>query len=311
VLKCFGFNQRFCKWISSILHSAKLSISINGNQHGYFSCTRGVRQGDPLSPLLFCLAEEVISRSITKLVRDGKLGLIKGSRSMDIPSHILYADDFMLFCKASSSNIQALSDLFQRYAEISGQHVNPQKSFIYAGSVIPSRLNNIAATLGFNVGSLPFDYLGVPIFKGKPKKIHLQPFADKVKAKLACWKASLLSMAGRVQLIKSVIQGMLVHSFSVYSWPVSLIKDLEKWMRNFIWSGDVTQRKLVTVAWHKVCCSFSEGGLGIRSLAKLNQANNLKLCWEFFQSNLQWAQFLRSRVLHGTKPISYHVFSSI
>jgi hypothetical protein len=74
-------------------------------------------------------------------------------------------------------------------------------------------------------------------------------------------------MVGRVQLIKSVIQGMLVHSFYVYSWPASLIKDLEKWMRNFIWSVDVTQRKLVTVAWHIVCSSFSEGGLGIRSLS--------------------------------------------
>jgi hypothetical protein len=51
-------------------------------------------------------------------------------------------------------------------------------------------------------------------------------------------------------------------------------------MRNFIWSVDVTQSKLVTVAWHIVCSSFSEGGLGIRSLSKLNQANNLKFCWE-------------------------------
>jgi hypothetical protein len=67
----------------------------------------------------------------------------------------------------------------------------------------------------------------------------------------------------------------------------------------------------VTVAWHKVCSSFAEGGLGIRSLSKLNQANNLKLCWELLQSNLQWAQGLRSRVIHGAKPISYHVYSSI
>ncbi|MCI07725.1 putative ribonuclease H protein, partial [Trifolium medium] len=118
-------------------------------------------------------------------------------------------------------------------------------------------------------------------------------------------------MAGRVQLVKSVIQGMLVHSFSIYSWPNNLINEMERWMRNFIWSGDVTQRKLVTVAWKKVCSSFNEGGLGIRSLSMLNQANNLKLCWDLIQSNLQWAHLLRSRVLNGSKPISYHVYSSI
>ncbi|KAK2361038.1 hypothetical protein QL285_086244 [Trifolium repens] len=288
-----------------------MSISINGTQHGFFNCTRGVRQGDPLSPLLFCLAEEVISRSVTKLVRDGKLTLIKGSRQMDVPSHILYADDIMLFCKASRSNIEALSNLFRNYAEASGQLVNPRKSFIYAGVVPPQRLQYFADHLGFNIGALPFVYLGAPIFKGKPKRSHLQAVADKVKSKLSAWKASQLSMAGRVQLIRSVIQGMMIHTISVYSWPSSLIKDVERWMRNFIWSGDVNQRKLVTVACHRVCTPCIEGGLGLRSLSKLNEATNLKLCWELFQSNLQWAKFLRHRVFKGPKPISYHIFSSI
>jgi hypothetical protein len=311
VLKAFGFNQTFCSWIHSILLSAKISVSFNGQIHGYFSCSRGVRQGDPLSPLLFCLAEDVISRSITKLVRDGHLSLIQGSRHMNVPSHILYADDIMLFCKATNSNIQVLSDLFLNYADISGQKVNPTKSSIFAGALSHQRLHVIADRLGFSIGSLPFTYLGVPIFQGKPKRCHLQPIADKIKVKLSAWKASYLTMAGRAQLVRSVILGMLVHTFSVYSWPVSLIKDLERWMRNFIWSGDVNQRKLVTVSWEKVCSSFKEGGLNIRSLSKLNQASNLKLCWELSQSNLQWAQFLRSRVLRGLSPISYHISSSI
>jgi len=56
VLKAFGFNDKFCMWISSILHSTTISISINGAQQGHFSCNRGVRQGDPLSPLLFVIA---------------------------------------------------------------------------------------------------------------------------------------------------------------------------------------------------------------------------------------------------------------
>ncbi|MCH91017.1 putative ribonuclease H protein [Trifolium medium] len=117
-------------------------------------------------------------------------------------------------------------------------------------------------------------------------------------------------MAGRVQLIRSVIQGMMMHTISVYSWPLSLIKDIERCMRNFIWNGDVNQRKLVTVAWHRVCTPCNEGGLGLRSLSKLNETNNLKLCSELSQSNLQWAKFLRHRVFKGSKPISYHIFSS-
>jgi hypothetical protein len=66
--------------------------------------------------------------------------------------------------------------------------------------------------------------------------------ADRVKIKLASWKAYLLSMAGKVQLVKSVIFSMLLHSITIYAWPVSLIKDIEKWLRNFIWSGNVDKR---------------------------------------------------------------------
>ena len=85
------------------------------------------------------------------------------------------------------------------------------------------RLAQLAALFGFNIVQLPFTYLGFPIFQGKPKAAYFYPIMDKVKLKLSAWKASLLSIAGRVQLVKSVVQGMLIHSITVYSWPVSLL----------------------------------------------------------------------------------------
>ncbi|PNX99831.1 ribonuclease H, partial [Trifolium pratense] len=183
VLKTFGFNEVFCNWILVILQSAYLSVSINGKSHGFFNCSRGVRQGDPLSPLLFCLAEDVLSRSITKLVSQGNLNLIKGTRNFKIPSHSFYADDLLVFCKGNLSGLKTLKDLFD---------------------------------------------------KGKPKTCHLQPVADKIKLKLSAWKAALLSIAGRVQLV-----------------------------RNFIWSGDIDKRKLVTTSWQKICRPYSQEQLHI------------------------------------------------
>lgn len=167
VLKTFGFNELLCSWIKTILESAKMSIAINGKLHGYFSCSRGVREGDPLSHLFFCLAEEVLSRSLTKLVRDGDLKLIQGSRHNYTPCHILYADDIMGFCKGSASNNNNLIDLFLRYAQAFGQHMNPQKYSIFSGSISRQRLIQISNLTGFSIDSLPFTYLGVPIFKGK------------------------------------------------------------------------------------------------------------------------------------------------
>lgn len=311
VLKCFGFNDTFCNWIDVILRSATLSVSINGNQHGYFHCNRGVRQGDPLSPLLFCIAEDVLSRSISKLVEDGKVDQIQASRNVSIPSHSLYADDIIVYCKGKQSCLVALKELFQRYALASEQMISASKSIIFSGSIPHARLSQIADFIGFNIGQLPFTYLGVPICKGKPKAIYFQPIADKVRLKLAAWKASLISIAGRVQLVKSVVQGMIIHSITVYSWPVSLLKNLEKYIKNFIWSGDISKRKLVTVSWKKVCKPYEEGGLGIRSLIRLNEASNLKLCWNLANSDMPWARILRSRTFRKGSTINYHIFSSL
>ncbi|WJX17562.1 hypothetical protein P8452_07464 [Trifolium repens] len=260
--------------IKVILHSAFLSISINGRSHGYFTCSRGVRQGDPLSPLLFCLAEDVLSR--------GNL-----------------------------AGLRALKDLFDQYALESCQIINTSKSTIFSGSITPGRLSLIVQLLNFKIGSIPFNYLGVPIFRGKPKTIHLQPIADRIKLKLSAWKASLLSIAGRVQLVRSVIQSMLVYSISLYSWPAALLKDIEKCIRNFIWSGDIDQRKIVTVSWKKICRPFSQGGLNIRSLTSLNAASNLKLCWNILNSDTSWAKLLRDRVLRNKRTIQHHIYSSI
>jgi len=73
----------------------------------------------------------------------------------------------------------------------------------------------------------------------------------------------------------------------------------------------VNKRKLVTVAWHKVCLPTKEGGLGIRSLSKVNEGANLKLCWEMLHSNLPWALFLKNRVMKQKSPINYHISSSV
>lgn len=200
-----------------------------------------------------------------------------GPNRFSIPSHILYADDILVFCKGTKRNLEALMSLFNLYGQASSQLFSLGKCKFYAGNIPPTRMTAISSLLGFSAGHLPFNYLGVPLFKGKPRKIHLKPIADKIIAKLASWKGSLLSIMGRVQLVKSVIHSMLLYSFHVYSWPISLLKQLDNCIRIFIWEGDVKVRKLVTVAWKKVCSPTNEGGLGIHSLRALNEAALLKL----------------------------------
>lgn len=130
-----------------------------------------------------------------------------------LPSHCLYADDVIIFCRGNKRSIKALISLFQRYSNASISFVNPFKSHFFYGSMDDSRLHHIFMLLGFTIDALHFSYLGVPIFKGASKTTYFRYLVGRIKTKLENWKSSLLSFTGRVQLVKSTIQATLIHGF--------------------------------------------------------------------------------------------------
>lgn len=201
VLNSFGFNAKFSNWVKIILESAKIYFSVNGHSVGFFNCKRGICQGDPLSPLLFCIAEDVLSRVISHIVQTGDLLPIASPKGFQMPSHVLYADDILIFCRGTRENVQNISNLFSVYGDAPGQLISLAKCKYYAGNIPPSRIQMLAFILGFSASCLPFTYLGVPIFKVKPKRNHLQPIVDRIKTQLASWKGSLLFIMGQVQLV--------------------------------------------------------------------------------------------------------------
>lgn len=146
-LDYFGFNAKFCNWIKVILHSAYMSIGFNGSQIGYFKCSNGVRQGDPLSPLLFCTTEDVLSRGISNLVHTNQMNLIRANKSCMLPSHTLFANDVMIFCRGDSKSINVIADLLKAYGSYSGQFCNSSKSLIYAGGMSLDRHNTLAKSI--------------------------------------------------------------------------------------------------------------------------------------------------------------------
>lgn len=203
-----------------------MSISFNGNQIGYFKCSNGVRQGDPLSPLLFCIVEDVLNRGISNLVHTNQLNLIRAKKYCMVPSHTLFADDIMIFCKGDNKSIKDISNLLNAYGSYSGKFCNTNKSLIYAGGMSEARHNILADSIGFTKAFTPFIYFCVPIFVGRPKAGYFNHFADNIKIKLPNWKAKFLSMTGRVKLVKFNILSMLIHCLSIYHWPGSIVKKI-------------------------------------------------------------------------------------
>lgn len=106
-------------------------------------------------------------------------------------------------------------------------------------------------------------------------------------------------MAGRICLVESLILGSLVHSMMVYRWPGSLLKELDSAIRNFLWTGDVSQRGNVMVAWSRCCAPKSKGGLGMKSLVTMKKAYLLRFTWDFLTKDSEFFSFIRGRYLEN------------
>lgn len=177
--------------------------------------------------------------------------------------------------------------------------------------MIQDEYKYLACILGFSKAQPPFIYLAIPIFMGRPKTRYFQFIVDIIILKLSSCKAFLLSMTERLQLVKSVAQSMIIHSIKIYDWSVKFLLDIERWIRNFLWSGDVMKIKLINMAWNKCCKDFNEGNLELRFLIILNKTTTLKHCWNFLINNCSQSSLLKYRVLRNIRPIKNNIFSSI
>lgn len=105
-------------------------------------------------------------------------------------------------------------------------------------------------------------------------------------------------MAGRVCLVNSVITSSFIYTFMIYRWPISLIRYMEKRIRNFIWTGSIATKKLVSISWKKFCRPL-KGGLGIKSLRLLNEAMLAKLAAIVYSAKEWVISFMKGHFMLG------------
>ena len=160
-----GFGSRWLSWIKWCISTAFFSVLINGSPVGFFPSSKGLRQGDPLSPYLFVIGMEALSCLINRAVEGNYL---YGSRIIDgrggdlVISHLLYADDTLIFCEANKDQLKYLSWILMWFKALSGLKINLNKSEIIPICPVDNA-EELANELGCKTGSFPTSYLGLPL----------------------------------------------------------------------------------------------------------------------------------------------------
>ncbi|XP_062014459.1 uncharacterized protein LOC133730987 [Rosa rugosa] len=294
ILLRFGFDEAWVHIIMQCVTTVRYAFLINGKPRGYLTPTRGLRQGDPLSPYLFLLCAEVFS---ALLVRKAERQELKGIRICpDAPliHHLLFVDDSLLFGRATLEECLHIKSVLTDYEIASRQQVNFSKSsIVFSKKVNVSLQGQLANSLGVKIEAKHDKYLGLPTYLGRNRT---EPFAyikERLSKKLEGWQGKLLSSAGKDLLIRVVAQALPSYAMSCFLLPRTLCDSLHQMCARFWWGCKGDNRKIHWLSWEKLCNSKADGGMGFRDLYAHNLALLSKQGWRL----IRYPESLVGRVL--------------
>ncbi|XP_026436394.1 uncharacterized protein LOC113334324, partial [Papaver somniferum] len=235
VLIQMGFTSKWRNWLRFCYATSSFSVLINGSSFGCFTSTRGVRQGCPVSPLLFNIAMEGVSRYIDRVANQDLFSVFSVTPTSTIVNHLHYADDTIFFVENNKEQLHNLFSALQCFEYIAGLKVNTTKTRLISVGEVPN-LALWAEEFGCAIDCLPFQYLGMPLGAKSSSKRIWDPIIEKFDARLSVWR--------RISLSKGVCATKEKGGLSVYNLRLMNLSLLAKWC----WRFGVEKRKL----WYKI-----------------------------------------------------------
>ncbi|XP_052114148.1 uncharacterized protein LOC127745457 [Arachis duranensis] len=257
-----GFGRTWRSWVKECVSTASISIMVNGSPSKPFKMERGLRQGDSLSPFLFVLVVDVLSRMIGEAVRNGRISpLLVGRDNIEL-SHLQFADDTILLCPPDEETVRNYKRLLRCFEMMSGLSINFEKSNLIPVNCRPEWVTRMCQLLGCQETALPVRYLGISL-GANPRLVKTwKPIIDKVEEKLSLWKAKVLSKAGK--LLPNVVARKIITL-----------------QRRFFWGKDDGRPGMALVKWELVQAPKKLGGLGVGYAVVHNAALLFKWWWRF------------------------------
>ena len=296
ILRTFNFGPEFLRWVNLFYTNIESAVVINGWTSSFFRPSRGVRQGCPLSPLLYVISIEVLAVCIRTSPRIAGVALPHSLEEFRCSG---YADDTTVAATTDAS-IEETFHLYALYERASGARLNRGKSKgMWAGSWkdradMPHGIQWVKALplLGatFNVG----DY-SIPTW---------EPAVSKLETRLAAWSGRKLSFQGKATVINALALSQIWHLCHVFPVPPWASKRITKAVWSFFWSG-----KRDLVARNTVCLPKSQGGFGVVDFNLKADAFALQWLRRYFSpERSKWKSFFASFFVSSFNMQPRHAF---
>ena len=252
VLFSMGFGESFRSWVQLLYNNANSAVLVNGFVSEAFPVSRGVRQGCPLSPLLYVLVAETLACAIRK---DNNIDGFPIPLSAVHPKLSQYADDTSGFV-SSDRSICAIFDLFSRYEEASGAKLNRSKC---KALLIGSWKDRVSLPCDIKCTSQHIVTLGTRLSNEGSQ--DWETLIKKLEYLLLTWKRRSLSLRGRALVVKSLGLSIFWFLSTVSIMPDNILKRINSLIFPFIWGKSREAIKRDTL-----CNIPSQGGLGVTNI---------------------------------------------
>ena len=232
VLHRFNFGEKFIGWIKTMYQNAKSAIMTNGVVSEYFDISRGIRQGDAMTALLYIIQAEPLAEAIRQNNSIKGIDIRNGAVRSELKIG-QYVDDTIMFLR-NSAYIRPCLDIISEYEKVSGAKLNIKKT---KGLVL--RPQNVGECEGIDLVLGPEVALGVPVGNDIKNWRMWENLISKVKTKLQIWESRDLSYEGKINIIKSIGLSSVQYAMQMQTVDSHHLKELDKLLWDFLWSGKV------------------------------------------------------------------------
>ncbi|XP_058764138.1 uncharacterized protein LOC131637556 [Vicia villosa] len=261
ILRSMGFPSNLVNLISNCITTVTYQVLINGKASG-----------------VICM--------LKKEAREAQIHGIQVARKAPVITHLLFADDSLLFARALCTEAAKIMDILKRYESSSGQMVNLDKSEVsFSRNVPEADKQMIRNRMGVKTVEAHSRYLGLPALFGRSKKLVFSQVINRVWKKVKGWKEKTMSRAGKEVLIKAVAQAIPTYVMGCFKLPEDCCKEIESLLARFWWGSSADDNKIHWLSWAKMTKAKGAGGMGFRGIGDFNVSLLGKQFWRLQMGN--------------------------